>query len=145
LRIRFLDWPAADQAAWNAACEAAPLLENGGAGAHWRPASRAALVANYGRWLGFLKLRGWLHATEAPAERLDRERVQAFVTYLQEDCGSATIAGYIAKLVMALNGMCPEENWEWLRAPICTSRQYRSEARRTGLKTGGNWSSWALT
>jgi len=113
--IRMADWPAADKVAWNAACKIAPLLRGSGAGAHWRPASREAVITNYGRWLGFLTLNGWINATEGPADRFDRERVRAFVTYLQKDRAPVTVAGYLARLVMAANAMWPAVDWDWMR------------------------------
>ncbi len=134
IRIPFSEWPVADRTAWDAACRGGSILQAGGKGAKWRPASRDAVMGNYGLWLGFLKLNGWLHQADAPAERVDRERVRAFINYLMQDRAPVTVASTMAKLIMALNAMFPTIDWEWMRAARANLQQMavplRSKAER---------------
>lgn len=137
--VRFPDWPAADQAAWHAACKAGAILSPGGAGASWRPKSRDALIANYGRWLGFLSLQGWLDAAEAPACRFTHVRVRAFITYFQRDRAPLTVAGSIAKLIMALNAMFPKVKWDWLRAARANLQAMAVPLRSKADRVESSW------
>ena len=69
-------WPAADQAAWEAMIRPGDILDGQGKAAHWRPATRRTNVQHYSRWLGYLEAIGALDPTATPSDRVTRERIR---------------------------------------------------------------------
>jgi hypothetical protein len=125
------DWPAPDRAAWLRACTPAPLLDDEGRAAAWRPASQDAVRWSYGRWLAFLTRTGVLADLPEPAERITPERVQAFVVDLREGgLSSVTLAIVLGHLVMAVSALCPGRDWAWLRAVKAALQRRAVPSRR---------------
>ena len=139
MAIRFSNWPPADQAAWQMACQPPAFLQAGGGGSRWRPSARASVLANYERWLGYLRVHGWLLLEEAPADRATPERVGAFIVFLQQDRASITVAGYIAKLIMAVNALFPEREWRWLRNGRANLQRAAAPVRNKAADMEASW------
>ena len=139
MALRFSDWPAADQAAWRLACQPPAFLKAGGGGSKWRPSARASVLANFERWLGDLRVHGWLLLEEAPAERATPERVGAFIIFLQQDRASITVAGYIANLIMAVNALFPEKDWRWLRNGRANLQNAATPVRNKAADMEASW------
>ena len=53
LELAYDEWPQELRQLWQAAFKAGAFLDEAGAGAHLAPATRAALKAAFGRFLGF--------------------------------------------------------------------------------------------
>jgi hypothetical protein len=116
--MKLPDWPAADWAAWEAAMTRGGLLEDGGAAAHWRPATRKSVQDAYGRWLTFLERNGWLDLDAAPGERLTPERLRAFIAELQATAAPMTVRNRIRDLAEAQRVMAPEADLSYLRRAL---------------------------
>jgi len=91
------DWPEPDRDAWDAAHRRGGLLEDDGLAAHWAPATSSLIAGGYGRFLSFLIESGDLHASEKPATRVTRPRVEAYVAHLRQRNQSSTVAGRVAR------------------------------------------------
>ena len=129
-------WPAHDRACWAAATCPGDLLLDGGPAAHLRPGSLRTLADGYGRWLGWLAETGRLDPDAAPAARVTREAVTAYVAALQRVNAPLTVLGRIADLATVLRWFAPEHDWSWLRAiqarlrgRVGTAPQDRKRAR----------------
>src|SRR5262249_42007577 len=77
-------WPDADRASWDNARRRVGLLDDGGGQAlKWSPSTQSSMVRGYGAWLGFLLSRNLLDIREGVADRITRERVEAYVSALR--------------------------------------------------------------
>src|SRR5215213_4238929 len=76
-------WPALDRAGWAAATSPGDLLLNAGPAAHLKPGSLLKHSTSYGRWLAWLAAAGRLDPDTAPAARISREALQAYVAALR--------------------------------------------------------------
>jgi integrase/recombinase XerD len=74
-------WPAGDHAAWQAALKPSDVFEPGGVASRWSAATQRKTALGYGRYLFWLQQQGNLDVTLAPARRVERDLVRA---YLQE-------------------------------------------------------------
>lgn len=103
------DWPARDRAAWEAALRPHDPFGGGGLASHWRPLSQRKVCRAHGRWINFLRVRGWLRDDEGPAERASRDRLCAYHLHLRaQGLAPVTIAGLFTDLREGLRVMCPD-------------------------------------
>jgi len=109
-----VEWPAQDQAAWQAALAPAGFLEAAGVAAAWAPGGQRMIIDAYGRWLTWLSRTGQLDARSAPQERVTRERVAAYAEALATSNAPMTVQGRIGQLGRAMRALAPEEEWGWL-------------------------------
>jgi integrase len=112
----FIEWPHEDQSAWVAARLPAGLMDEGGLAAHWRPATVKSVEAAYGRWLTFLAVRGRLDRCDAPADRINRDDLRAYIEDLTSQVAPVTASGRIRDLLEALRVMVPRGDFSFLRA-----------------------------
>jgi integrase len=101
------EWPPADQEAWARALEPGDVLEGAGAAAQWSNKTRRTVVAAYGRWLGFLELRGGLDRTCAPSARIAESPLRAYVSQLQAQVQPITVRNRLRDLGVAVRAMEP--------------------------------------
>lgn len=111
-------WPALDREAWARATEAGDLLDPGGAGARWPPATRRGVMQAYGRWLTFLtdERPGLLRLPFVA--RINLEPIRAFISYLERVNASCTVWSRISLLATAVQAMAPEAHLNWMRPVI---------------------------
>jgi integrase len=116
--LRLAAWPSADRVAYQRARQGGNLVEDGGAAAAWRPATDAARVGIYGRWLGHLARIGVDLAAESGPDRLTTERVAGYVRFLREDRGRApdSVMGTLGHLHGFAQAVWPDGDWRWLGA-----------------------------
>ncbi len=107
-------WPEPDRRAWARALEPAGLLDDAGAAAGWRNASRRAAVGAYGRFLAFLAARGELDPAAGPGGRVTPASVERYVAAVRATCSSVTVASYVGVLGMMIQAMVPERDWAWI-------------------------------
>ncbi|MBR0662238.1 site-specific integrase [Neoroseomonas oryzicola] len=108
-------WPAADQAAWQAAHRQGDFLVKAGHATTWRAASQRSAAGAYGRWLGWLQSRDVALSNEAPSDRFTEERTRAYVAFLQHGRSPVTVASYLGLLCMTVVALFPDRDWAWLR------------------------------
>ena len=113
-RLPIADWPARDRELWDKAVEPRGLFAGGGAGAHWSAASRVIVACGYNAWLVWLATKGLLDPDMEPADRVTRERVEAYVLEMQTKRAPYTVLARVQGLHDALRVMAPESNWKWL-------------------------------
>src|SRR4051794_4705060 len=91
-------WPPADRAAWQAAMSPGDPFDPGGIAAAWSAATRRKTASGYGRFLFWLKERGELHEAVGPAERVNRERLNAYLDDIRHTNRGHTIQSWIQEL-----------------------------------------------
>jgi integrase/recombinase XerD len=137
LRLRPEAWPEADQAAWARANAAGDLLEPGGRGARWRPATRAMYRDAYGCALAWLKAQGLLDTAPTPA-LWSREAVAAYAGWQCPRVCPTTVRIQLVGLACALQAMYPAQRWDHLRSiikalpPARPSPRKRLQQRHSG-------------
>src|SRR5262249_21265780 len=119
-------WPELDRRAWTNCLRAGDLLEENGAGASWAPHTRAKIAKGYGRWLTWLSTKGLLDPAGAPGDRVDRQRVSAYVAELSSLNSPYTVVARVQELYLALAALAPEQDWTWIRR---IERRLRTTAR----------------
>jgi integrase len=114
MQLSYTLWPKEDRKGWESAFNDGDPFDDCGPAAHLAEATRRALRASYGRFLGFLsaKHRGLLD--HAPACRVDRKIVADYVAWRRPSCGDSGIAADLHHLRLALGFICPRADWSWL-------------------------------
>ena len=107
-------WPARDRERWNKGVEPGGLFGGGGAGAGWSDGSRFKTARGYNHWLSWLAGKNILDPNNAPADRVTRERVAAYVAAIQAELSPYSVLCRVQELYDALRVMAPEADWEWL-------------------------------
>ena len=69
------NWPEPDRAAWAEAIAEGEIFDGRGPAAHWATTTRDAVIAAYGRWLGFIAASEPLALGVHPVDRLTVERL----------------------------------------------------------------------
>ena len=109
-------WPAVDQDAWNRATSSGTALLDAGPGAHWRHATKTRYRQAYGAWLAFRAAHGGLDSDAAPAGRVTRENLLAYIEHLRaRDLSSRTVATYLQAIHNTIWAIAPETDWSWLK------------------------------
>ena len=108
------EWPASDRAAWVAALQPGDALNPGGIAARWATATRTMVENGYGRWLGSLHTKGLLNPEDTPDQRVNKERVAAYVAELAASTAPFSVQGRVRQLGNALRAMCPHGDWGWI-------------------------------
>ena len=115
LYLPYEDWPEDDRTRWEAAFTAAnDPFDDRGCAAHLAEPTRLQLKYAYAKFLAFLLAHDVSLLARAPAERLNRKIIEAYVKWQPKSCGGVTIANYLHHLGMALRCICPSEDWSWL-------------------------------
>jgi integrase/recombinase XerD len=108
-------WPERDRVAWQKACHRGGLLDDDGLAMKWSASTQSTIAGGYGRWLTFLLSSNMLDPLTAPAERVTRERVAAYLADLRaQGNASGTIHIRILQLCRMLDVMAPETRPAWL-------------------------------
>lgn len=134
--LRVEDWPAADQALWQAAFAKGALFDESGLGAHLSTRSRTSFSNAYGRWLGYLAAFEPAALNETFEARVTRDRIVAFVKHVAETNVAASIAILLRQMRGALRLLGPDQDWSWLLT-LTKRIEYQSEHRskRDRLRT----------
>jgi integrase len=115
LYLPYAAWPEDDRARWEAAFKAGiDRFDDRGPAAHLAEPSRLMLEHAYARFLAFLSAYDSSLLARAPAERLDRKIIEAYVSWQPVSCGGVTIAICLLNLRLALQYICPGDDWSWL-------------------------------
>ena len=133
LVLKFEDWPQADRSAWEQLFTHAGFLEDTGAFAHWSEGSRAKRRQGYGQWLSFLARTDPAALDLAPALRVTRARVRAYVEECQARLKPCSTQNLISDLFVLSRALAPVADWGWLNT---FSNRLLSEANRTSLPAG---------
>src|SRR4051794_2036528 len=107
-------WPTADRAAWEKACQRGERLRRGGRASHMRPVTQEDLASRYGVFLDFVQRMERLEASAPAGAHVTPEYVHAFVGELQQRVSSVTVYGSIYKLRRATEIVSPDHDVSWL-------------------------------
>jgi site-specific recombinase XerD len=109
-------WPDVDRASWDSARRRGSLLDDdGGLALKWSARTQYLMAKGYGQWLGFLLSRNLLDIGEGMAERITRERVEAYLSALQAaGYASSTIHIRLVQLCGMQDVLAPGTRQEWL-------------------------------
>ncbi len=115
LYLPYAAWPADDRTRWEAAFKAGTdRFDDCGPAAHLAESTRLGLQDGYAKFLAFLLAHHSNLLARAPATRIDREIIEAYVRWQPASCGGITIVNYLHKLRDTLRFICPDEDWSWL-------------------------------
>jgi site-specific recombinase XerD len=73
------------------------------------------VAEGYGRWISWLAENGALDPHSSPGERVEPDRVRAYVDALRAINAPATVLSRIQELYLALTVIAPERDWTWIR------------------------------
>jgi hypothetical protein len=114
-RKKLHEWPESDRVAWERAIRVGHLRLRRGLAAKWREPTRRKVISAYGRYLTFLERRDWLSDAQGPGERVTIERIEAYLSELQEqDVAPLTVRGLILDLAELLRVTAPGFDGKWL-------------------------------
>ena len=108
------DWPARDRELWEKGVKPAGLFESGGAGADWSDCSRRKAASGNSSWLSWLAAEGLPNPDAHPGDRVDPERVSAYIEHLRVGRAPYTVLCRIQELYDAMRVMAPDADWRWL-------------------------------
>jgi len=115
LYLPYPEWPQHDRTLWEAAFKAGTdRFDDCGAAAHLAESTREGLQHGYAKFLAFLSAHHPNLLARAPATRLNREIIEAYVRWQPASCRATTIVNYLHKLRDTLRFICPDEDWSWL-------------------------------
>jgi integrase/recombinase XerD len=100
-------WPEPDRIAWTEAIADGDIFDGRGPAAHWATTSREAVIAAYGRWLGFVATFEPSALATHPVDRLNVERLLRYLDHLAETAGTVGQHMFFAKLRDAVRVMFP--------------------------------------
>lgn len=109
-------WPEPDRRLWLAACAPGDILDDeiGARSGHGEVTNRKA-AKGYGRWLTYLQISAPDTLAMAPAARITRERVRAYVDSLIAIGNSTqTILARLQELGEVAKVMGPDRNWSFI-------------------------------
>lgn len=114
--MKLEDWPAIDRRLWQAALMPAdPFEPAGGTRAGHSRQSNFKTEKGYGRWLTWLSTAAQLVTDEAPADRITRDRVTAFVEHLDSlGNGGQTVLARLQELGEFARAIAPEHDWSFI-------------------------------
>lgn len=115
--IKVDHWPPADREGWDIAnLPQDPLDPDIGYAARWRPVTTKSIQEGYGRWLGWLSIRGQLDPMSDPGARITRVLVSAYLSDLRAaKLADYSIAHRIQHLADALRAIRPRGDWTWVQ------------------------------
>ena len=116
-RDDLIQWPDIDRQLWQAAFRADDILTGPRLAASLRPATIQSVRVVYNRWLAFLRATGRLDPSAAPAARVTRQAVTAYVQQMRGTNCNATLITQLSALRTALRILHPEADFRWLTAP----------------------------
>ena len=108
------EWPAQDREGWVRALQPGDPFEPGGVAASWAETTKEVTVNGYGRWLTWLDHHGVLDRDAMPAARVTKERVIAYMEYLQACLSPHSVHGRVQQLGDALRAIAPDGDWRWI-------------------------------
>ena len=108
-------WPEADRSRWANSQRKGDILDAPRHGAEWGPRTRERVAEGYGRWISWLAENHHLDPHSSPDERVELQRVKAYVDALRAINAPATVLSRIQELYLALTVMSPERDWTWIR------------------------------
>ena len=117
--LAFMQWPAADRAAWERLFVDEGLFGATGRGCGWSPATVGKLRYSHGRWLAHLATEHSEALAWPQHERLSRELVGAWLTALAlRGLKPSTITSFLDGLVQLHAAFNPDLTPRWLRRHV---------------------------
>lgn len=129
--VRFDDWPAADQEAWDVALRDGDVLDEPGPLAHYSPDRLISVRSAYGRWLGFLNGDLFVGIGSSGVSHIERDRVSRYFEALRCDLAPRSVVTYLEDLGYAVKGMSPNVDVGFI---ISAGRYMRQFTRSTRNK-----------
>lgn len=146
LVLKYDSWPQIDRAAWNDLFESGGTFDDIGPCAKWSDGSRQKRRQSYGQWLSFLLRTDAAALGEAPARRIKKARVKAFVAESEARLAPSTVRTLVTDLYVLAKAMHPKRDWEWLNT---ATKRLAQKANRHSLPApypieGGRILRWSL-
>ena len=130
------EWPAKDQALWQAANSTGGFLAPNGKAAHWKNKTRKGVVKRYSLWLGYLSSTDQLDPDKSPCERITEETLAGYVHWLEaRGNASTTVSSCVRDIYEALRVMDPDANHSVIKKLMITlhARETPVRAKHTRI------------
>jgi integrase len=134
--LPIVEWPQADQRAWEAACRPGHRFHQGGSASYLAEVSRVDIARRYGMFLDFLERTTVLDRRAPAAAQTTPENVAKYVEELQGRVRSVTVWNCVYKLRRASELMASAIDFGWLseiEKDIAFTMQPRSKYDRLVL------------
>jgi len=114
--LKFDEWPAADQAAWQRATAPVHFFDEAAVAAHWSANTRVQTQYAYSRWLAFEVAHAPAPVNGAWADRINQDALRSYVEGLTERMVPMSVAAELGHLILAFGALAPTLDLSWLRA-----------------------------
>ncbi|MCF1709455.1 site-specific integrase [Tabrizicola sp. J26] len=132
LSLKVEDWPHDDRVLLQRALRPAAFLQPANPASSWSPSRRRIVEQSVGQWLAWLLRNGLLDPDCAPADRVTRDRIEAFVAELADRVAPWSVAMMLGALVRGFEVMSPDRDFNWIK-PACQSLKERAEPSRNAF------------
>ena len=112
--LKMAQWPQPDRELWLESRQPARLFDTGGFAAKWRPATIRSVEQGYGIYLSWLGQTHGLDASSSPIERVDQDRIEAFVSAYRPGRSDLTVAGTVRGVAYVVRATNPPHGLPWL-------------------------------
>ena len=112
--LPMVEWPEAEQRAWQEACRHGHRFRKGGSASHLGEVSRNDVALRYGMFLSFLDRAGLIDRSAAAAAQTTPDNVDKYIAELRQRVRSATVHNCIYKLRRASELIAPHRDFRWL-------------------------------
>jgi hypothetical protein len=107
-------WPPLDRKMWIAAKKPSGLFQKSGLAAGWQPDTQRLTEEAYGSYLSWLQERGGLDHDPRPIDRVDEDRVRAFVQEYSPGRAPYTVAFAVRGIAYMIRATHPPHGLPWL-------------------------------
>ncbi len=129
LCLKPADWPVIDQQRWRDARSVKGFLSGSRPARAWSPKRCHIVEQGYGQWLSFLARIGQLDPAQSPEARATPERIEAFVTQLQQRVAPWSAAMMVQGLQRMLAVTAPAHDWSWLSVAVANLKRLAKPSR----------------
>ncbi len=114
LVLKLDNWPKADQSTWKDLFLSGGPFDDVGPCAKWSDGSRKKRSQSYGQWLSFLHRTDETALEKAPARRIKKARVRAFVAECEMRLAPRTVQTLVTDIYVLAKSIAPKKDWKWL-------------------------------
>ena len=114
LVLKHEDWPETDRAAWDALFVLGRLFDDEGPCVNWSAGTRRLRKQGYGQWLSFIKRTESESLVLAPAARITRSRIEAYIVESRARLKLRSVFNLVLSLTILASKFAPRDDWSWL-------------------------------
>lgn len=129
LCLKPADWPVIDRQRWRNARSVTSFLSGSRPARSWSSKRCRIVEQGYGQWLSFLARNGQLDPAQSPEARVTPERIEAFVTQLQQRVATESVAMMIGAIQRMVAVIAPAHDLSWLSVAVSNLKRLAKPSR----------------